>query len=333
MFQDTMQISLPSSPKIIKQEGSKAFFEIEGCYPGYGITLGNALRRVLLSSLGGAAITGVKIKDVQHEFSTIPFVAENVLDIILNLKQIRLKLHSDQPVKIFLKAKGEKEVSAKDIETPSEVEIINKDVHIATLTDKKAALEMEMAVGRGLGYEPVGSRKHERLEIGQIAIDAFFTPVKKVNFEVENMRVGERTDYNRLRIEIETDGTISPSEALERAGKILTDHFMVISDFSQKKETKSNKKKEKQEDKEAVKSGKAKTGAVGKATSSPAAIKIEDLKISSRIVKNLAEVGIKTAGGLAKKTEEGLKEVKGLGEKGVEEIKKALKKTGLSLKE
>jgi len=317
MLHELMQISLPLLPKIIKQEGNKAFFEIEGCYPGYGITLGNALRRVLLSSLGGAAITGVKIKGVQHEFSTIPFVAETVLDIILNLKQIRLKLHSDQPVKIFLKAKGEKEVSAKDIETPSEVEVVTKDVHIATLTDKKAALEMEIEVDRGLGYEPVESRKRERLEIGQIAINAFFTPVKKVNFEVENMRVGERTDYNRLKLEIETDGTISPSEALEKAGKILVDHFGVISDFTKKEEVKT-KKKEKQEDKEGAGPGK---------------MKVDDLKISSRTSKSLIEAGIKTASGLAKKTEESLKEVKGLGGRGIEEVKKALKKVGLGLKE
>lgn len=312
-----MQISLPLLPKITKQEGNKAFFEIEGCYPGHGITLGNALRRVLLSSLGGAAITGVKIKGVQHEFSTIPFVAETVLDIILNLKQIRLKLHSDQPVKIFLKAKGEKEVSAKDIETPSEVEVVTKDVHIATLTDKKAALEMEIEVDRGLGYEPVESRKRERLEIGQIAIDAFFTPVKKVNFEVENMRVGERTDYNRLKIEIETDGTISPSEALEKAGKILVDHFGVISNFTKKEEIKA-KKKEKPESKEGAEPGK---------------MKIDELKISSRTSKSLIEAGIKTVSGLAKKTEESLKEVKGLGGRGIEEVKKALKKVGSGLRE
>ncbi len=326
-----MQISLPSPPKIIKQEGNKAFFEIERCYPGYGITLGNALRRTLLSSLGGAAITGVKIKGVQHEFSTIPFVTESVLDIILNLKQIRLKSYSDQPVKIFLKAKGEKEVSAKDIETPSEVDLINKDVHIAALTDKKAVLEVEMEVSRGVGYEPVGSRKRERLEIGQIAIDAIFTPVKKVNFEVENMRVGERTDYNRLRLEIETEGTISPSEALEKAGKSLVEHFGVIVDFTKKEEAKT-KKKEKPEGKEEAEPGKMKLRATGSAVSSRGAIKIEDLKISSRAIKSLGEAGIKTAGGLAKKTEEGLKEVKGLGGKGIEEAKKALKKMGLSLK-
>jgi DNA-directed RNA polymerase subunit alpha len=314
-----MQISLPLRPKIIKQEGNSAVFEIEGCYPGYGITLGNALRRVLLSSLGGAAITGVKIGGVQHEFSTIPFVSENALDIILNLKQVCLKLYSDQPVKIFLKAKGEKEVTAKDIEAASEVEIINKDAHIATLTDKKAALEMEIEVNSGFGYEPVGSRKRERLEVGQIAIDAIFTPVKKVNFNVENMRVGERTDYNRLMLDIETDGTVSPSDALEKAGKILVDHFTAISDFN-KKEDGQEKKKEKEK-------------RAAKESAEPGKIKVEDLKISSRTIKGLIEAGIKTIGGLTKKTEENLKEVKGLGDRGIGEIKKALKKMGLSLKE
>ncbi|MBI4836834.1 MAG: DNA-directed RNA polymerase subunit alpha [Candidatus Portnoybacteria bacterium] len=286
-----MQISLSLPPKVIKQEGNKALFEMGGCYPGYGITLGNALRRVLLSSLDGAAITGVKINGVQHEFSTIPFVVETVLDIILNLKQIRLKSHSNQPVKIFLGARGEKEVTARDIEFPSEVEIINKDAHIATLTDKKAKLGMEMEVGRGLGYETVESRKKERLEIGQIAVDAIFTPVKKINFEVENMRVGERTDYNRLRLEIETDGTMSPSEALEKAGKILTDQFALIRDFTKKEETKTKKKdKEKQKDKNESESGKMDK------------IRITELKISSRTIKSLTGVGIKTAGGLGYKT-------------------------------
>ena len=223
-----MQITFPLIPKIIKQEGNGAVFEIEGCYPGYGITLGNALRRVLLSSLPGAAIIVVKIKGVQHEFSTIPHVLENVVDIILNLKKVRLKLFSDQPVKLYLKGKGEKELKAKDIEKTSDVEIINKDALIATLTNKKAELEMEIEVGPGLGYESIDSRKKEKMEIGKIAIDAIYSPVQKVNFEVENMRVGERTDYNRLRLDIETDGTITPVEALSQAAKILVEHFQTV---------------------------------------------------------------------------------------------------------
>jgi DNA-directed RNA polymerase subunit alpha len=314
-----MQITFPLTPKIIKQENNRAVFEIEGCYPGYGITLGNALRRVILSSLEGAAIIGVKIKGVQHEFSTIPHVLENVVDIILNLKQVRLILHSDQPVKIFLKGKGEKELKAKDIETTSDVEIINKDAHIATLTDKKADFEMEIEVGSGLGYMAIDSGKKERLEIGRIAVDAIYNPVTKVNFEVENMRVGERTDFNRLRFEIETDGSISPAEALIKASQILIDHFKIFTELKQEKEAvekKALKTKDKKEEEIDL-----------------AKIKVEDLKLSARTITALHDSGIKSASGLAKKTEESLGNMKGMGEKGIKEIKKALKKLGLALKE
>ena len=172
-------ITLPNKPKIIEKEKKRVVFEIEACYPGYGIILGNALRRVLLSSLPGAAVTGVKIKGVQHEFSTVPHVVEDVVQIILNLKQIRFKLHADHPVKVVLKAKGEKEVKAGDIKVTSELEIANPEAHIATLTDKKADLEMEIEVEPGLGYLPIEERKKEKLEIGKIAVDAIFSPIRK----------------------------------------------------------------------------------------------------------------------------------------------------------
>lgn len=311
-----MQISLPSKPKIISQGDNQAIFEIEGCYPGYGITLGNALRRVLFSSLPGAAITGIKIKGIQHEFSTIPYILEDLIEIILNLKQIRFKLYLDEPVKIFLKAKGEKQVKASDIKTTAEVEIINQDAPIATLTDKKAELEMEIEVSPGLGYQPSEVRKKGKLEIGQIAIDAIFTPIKKVNFEVENMRVGERTDYNRLKLEIETDGSISPAEALEKAASILNNHFKIFTGLEKKKAKeellKSTEIKEKVE---------------------PSKIKnVEELKIANRIKASLVAAGIKTTSGLVRKKEKDLIKIKGLGKKGLKEIKKALSKLGLSLK-
>lgn len=313
MLQESMQITFPLEPKIIKQEENMAVFEIEGCYPGYGITLGNALRRVLLSSLPGAAITGFKVKGIQHEFSTIPGILETAVDIILNLKQVRVKLYSDEPVKVFLKAKGEKSVKAKDIQTTSDVEIINKDAHIATLTDKKTELDIEIEIQPGLGYETVGARKKERLEVGKIAIDAAYSPVQKVNFEVENMRVGDRTDYNLLRLEIETDGSISPKEALFMAGDILVKHFQIFAGLEKAEE----------------KSKEAKKGAEDNSLK----VKIEEMKISGRTLTALSEEGIKTASGLVKRTEESLGEIKGMGEKGIKEIKKELKKLGLSLKE
>ena len=224
------KILLPQKPKIIKKEENRAIFEIDGCYPGYGMTLGNAFRRVLLSSLPGAAITAVKIRGVSHEFSTIPYIIEDVIRIILNLKQVRFKILSQEalPIKIELKVSGEKEVKAKDIKLTSEIEIINKDIHIATLTNKKAKLEMEIEVDSGLGYVPVEKRKKEKLEIGVIAVDANFTPIRKINYEIENMRVGDRTDFNRLIIDIETDGSLTPEEAFSKAAEILVEHFQVF---------------------------------------------------------------------------------------------------------
>lgn len=223
------KISLPLKPKIIKKGDNRAIFEIDNCYPGYGITIGNAFRRVLLSSLSGAAITAVKIKGASHEFSTLPHVLEDVIQIILNLKQIRFKVNADiDELKIDLKVSGEKEVKAKDMKVTSEVEIINKDAHIATLTSPKAKLEMEIEISTGLGYIPVEQRKKEKLGIGVIALDAIYTPIKKVNYEVENMRVGDKTDFNRVKIDIETDGSIEPEEAFDRAVSILLEQFGVF---------------------------------------------------------------------------------------------------------
>lgn len=238
------KIFLPQKPKVIKKGENRAVFEIDGCYPGYGMTLGNALRRALLSSLSGAAITAVKIKGVSHEFSTIPHVLEDVIQVILNLKQVRFKVRSREalPIKLELRASGEKEVKAKDIKLTSEIDIINKDAHIATLTDKKAKLEMEIEVDIGLGYVPVEQRKKEKLEIGAIAIDAIFGPIKKVNYEVENMRVGERTDFNRLRLDIETDGSLTPEEAFNKAADILVEHFQLFVGEKKPKTIKEKKK-------------------------------------------------------------------------------------------
>jgi DNA-directed RNA polymerase subunit alpha len=235
---------LPTKPKIIKETETEGVFEIENLYTGYGLTLGNALRRVLLSSLKGAAITSVKIKGVHHEFSTIEGVQEDVVQIILNLKKIRVKIYNPGPHTLTLSVKGEKEVTAKDIEKNSNVEIINPDVHIATLTDKKSELEMVLTVEEGIGYSPAETRQKEKLPIGTINLDAIFTPVKKVNYEVENMRVGERTDYNRLRIYIETDGSISPRVALKQAADILVDHFKIVADILLPEEPAKSEKEE-----------------------------------------------------------------------------------------
>lgn len=242
-------VPLPSSPKVIEKKGNRAVFEIEGLYPGYGVTIGNALRRALLSSLEGAAITQVKIKGVQHEFSTIPGVLEDVLKIILNLKQVRCRLYGEEPQRIEIHAKGEKEVRGGDFITPTQVEIVSKDTHIATLTAKNAALDLEALVEKGLGYQSVEMRKKEKLEIGTIMLDAIFTPIRRVAFRVENMRVGERTDYDRLFLEVETDGTITPENAVGVASEILAKHFDLVqaafprAEGEAPKETKQSKSK------------------------------------------------------------------------------------------
>src|SRR3989344_5151886 len=189
-------VILPSKPKIILEEGNGGVYEIEGLYPGYGHTLGNSLRRIILSSLPGAAITAVKINGVNHEFSTIAGVKEDVINIILNLKQVRFKVASDSPQKATLSVKGIKEVKAGDIKMPGQVEIMNKEAHIATLTDRNAELNAEIIIETGLGYIPKEVLHREKVEVGTIALDAIFTPIRKVSYEVENMRVGNRTDYN-----------------------------------------------------------------------------------------------------------------------------------------
>ena len=201
---------------------------MEPLYPGYGVTLGNSLRRVLLSSLPGAAVVAVKIKGVDHEFSTIPNVKEDVIEIILNLKQLRLKVHSDRPVKLEMKVKGEKVVTGADFKKNSDVEVENTDLHIATLDNKSAELEMEVVVNAGRGYVPVEQREHEILEIGMIAVDAIYSPVRTVNYDTNNVRVGQITNYDELILTIETDGTINGKDAIDQASRILMDHFALF---------------------------------------------------------------------------------------------------------
>ena len=233
-------IPISIEPKIIKTGDNMACFEISALYPGYGITIGNSLRRVLLSSLEGAAVTQVKIKGAQHEFSTIPGVLEDVIMIILSLKKMRFKVFSDESQKVLLKVNGEKEIKGSDFKLPSQVELINKDIHIATLTAKTSKMEMEIQIEKGTGYEPLEKRKKEKQEIGVIILDAIFTPIKKVSYKVENMRVGDKTDFDRLELEIETDGTITPKDAFVQASNILLEHFSLFSKI--KKEKKDDKK-------------------------------------------------------------------------------------------
>jgi DNA-directed RNA polymerase subunit alpha len=236
-------LSLPNPPKVIKKEGNKAVFELEALYPGYGVTIGNSLRRVLLSSLEGAAVTQVKIKGVSHEFSTIPGVLEDVITIMMNLKQLRFKLLVPETQKATLKIKGIKEVKGADFSLPSQVELINKNCHVATLTSKSADLEIEIQIEKGAGYSARDSRKKEKLEIGSIAVDAIFSPIKRISYKVENMRVGERTDFDRLFLEVETDGTIAPEEAVLQSCDTLIKHFVLFSEALKMKTVVADEKK------------------------------------------------------------------------------------------
>lgn len=314
-------IILPSKPKIIQEKDFSGVFEIDGLYPGYGHTLGNSLRRIILLSLPGAAITSVKIKGVSHEFSSIDGVKEDVISILLNLKNIRVKMLTDEPQILNLKVKGVKNIKAGDIDAPGQVEILNKDLHIASITDKNTELSIEMRVERGLGYVPKEVLQKDRVEIGAIALDASFTPIRRVNYEVENMRVGDRTDFNRLRIFIETDGTISPKESLEGSIQIMIKQLKAIVGFEEPEEPMEGEVSEAKEPEESKEMDMEflKT-------------RIESVDLSARTVKALSNANIRTVGGLARKKEKDLLEVEGLGAKGIQEIKKALSNFGITLK-
>ncbi len=314
-------ITRPAPYKIISQEGNEAVFEIENLYPGYGLTLGNALRRVLLSSLPGAAITLVKIKGVDHEFSTMTMVYEDVIEILLNLKQVRFKLFGDEPQTAFLRVKGEREVKAQDIEAPSQVEVVNVDHHIATLTDKKSELEIELRIERGIGYQTVEQRHKEKMPIGTIAIDSIFTPVRKVNYQIEDMRVGERTDYNRLLVTLETDGTITPENAFNESVNILITQFQGMLSLGSAANSEQESEKEFEPAGEELKSEAGKAGG-----------DLTELGFSTRTLGALSRAGIVSLADLKDKSLEELTSLRGMGEKGINEIKSELAKLGIELK-
>lgn len=317
-------ISLPQKPKYSKIGENSGKFEILGCYPGYGTTLGNALRRVLLSSLSGAALTSVKIKGVSHEFSAIPGVLEDVVQIILNLKKIRLRMEGEEPVKISLNAKGEGKITAKSIKCPSGVEIVNKDQIIATITDKKIELEMEMEVNKGLGYIPVEQQQRDEKEIGVIAIDAIYTPIRRVNYLVEDMRVGKKTDFNKITLDIETDGSVTPEEAFKKSIDILVGQFSALGELAVEEEEVEKKEEAQLEEKEEEKKEEAKD---------PLKLKISELKgLSNRTVNVLEENKVEKVKDVVKMKEDELKELKGMGDKGIKEIRKAIGEFGLTLK-
>ena len=310
-------ITLPSKPRVVSEEGLQGVYEIDSLYPGYGHTLGNSLRRIILSSLPGASITQVKIEGVPHEFATIEGARETVMEILLNLKRIHFVLHGDEPQTISLMAKGTGEVTAKDFNLPSQVEIKNPEQHIADLSGK-SVLELEATIERGLGYVPREVLTKDKVDIGTIALDATFTPIRRVNYEVENMRVGDRTDFNRLRILIETNGTIAPRQALEQSIETMIHQLKAVIGFQEN---------------ESIAQGNMSSAAKSSESASEATkVKIADMGLSARVVTSLEGAGIKSAAGLARKTASALKELDGIGEKAIEEIAEALAGYGLTLK-
>jgi len=281
---------------------------------GYGVTLGNSLRRVLLSSIEGAAVTNIRIEGVLHEFSTIPGVKEDVPEIILNIKNLVLRSYSKTPRKIYIKEKGEKEVKARDIIVDESIEVINPDLHIATLTSPDAKLEIEMEVGRGRGFVPAEMNRREDAPIGVIPVDSIFTPVKKVSFHVENTRVGKRTDYDRLILEVYTNGSIEPKEALIYAARVLNKHLELFFTLGELPEEETEELTPEEV-----------------ALYEKLRIPISELELSVRSANCLREANIKILADLVEKTEAQLLSYKNFGKKSLNEIVTLLKGMGLSL--
>ena len=311
-------VALPSKPRIVSEKEFGGIYEIDGLYPGYGHTLGNSLRRIILSSLPGTAITSAKIDGIQHEFSTIEGIKEDVITILLNLKRVNIQMMSDEPQQIKIDVSGIKSITAADIEIPGQLQILNPEQHIAEITGKNAKLNIEMTVERGLGYVAKEILQKERVETGVISLDAVFTPIRRVNYEVENMRVG-----NRLRIFIETDGTITAKEALEKSIEIMVNQLKSIIGFKEEEieipEEVEVEEKPSEEEKKEIDSEFLKT-------------RIDDLELSARTTNSLEGANIRTVGGLVRKREEDILSIEGIGQKGLQEIKRALSNFGVTLK-
>ncbi|MGE5599725.1 MAG: DNA-directed RNA polymerase subunit alpha [Bacteroidota bacterium] len=305
-------------PKITIEEVADkdrhGIFIIEPLERGYGTTLGNSLRRILLSSFPGTAVTSVKIDGVLHEFSTIPGVVEDTTDIILNLKELVVKIYGEGPKKVRLEANGPRDVVAADIALPSDVEVLNPDLHIATLGEG-AALSMEITLDKGRGYVPADRNKEATNIIGVIPVDSIFTPVRKVNYTVEHTRVGQVTDYDRLVLEVWTDGSTNPVEAVSLAAKIMSEHLSLFVNLSQAVSQAEIMVEKEEESKDKI-----------------LEMTIEELDLSVRSYNCLKRAGINTVEELTRKTEEDMMKVRNLGRKSLEEVQQKLEALGLSLR-
>lgn len=307
--------------KLDAKSGNRAVFVIEPFYPGYGITVGNAIRRVLLTSLPGAAATAFKISGIDHEFTTIEGIKEDAVEIMLNIKGLRFLLHEDGPVTVTLKASKPGVVTGKDIKLPSSVELANPEHHIATITSK-ASLEMDIRIERGRGYVLSEEIDNREFSIGTIAIDAVFSPIRRSSIQVENTRVGDRVDYDKLTLEIETDGTMTPRDALRQAADILLEQFNVFTNQPTVKEIPQ------------VVEVKGEAGAeeATKEIIKPQDFTIEEINLSIRTTNALMQNGVKKVKQIIALGRQGLLEMKGVGERAVTEIADKLDELGLEFK-
>ena len=303
-------------PKIecVELNNNYGKFVVEPLERGFGITLGNSLRRILLSSLPGVAVSSIKIDGVLHEFSTIQGVREDVTEIVLNLKELCIKMHADGQKKIIIDASGACEVKAGDMIVDSDVEIINPDLHIATL-DTGAKLYMEIVIESGRGYVTADRNKKADMPIGQIAVDSIFTPIRKVNFNVEDTRVGQITDYDKLCLEVWTDGTIKPDEAVSLAAKILTEHLALFINLTENVQGVEIMVEKEEDKKEKI-----------------LEMTIEELDLSVRSYNCLKRAGINTVDELVQRNEEEMMKVRNLGRKSLEEVQQKLTALGMTLR-
>lgn len=304
------------TPKVEREAEARNYgkFVISPLERGFGVTIGNALRRVLLSSLDGAAISSIRISEVLHEFSDIPGVREDVIQVMLQIKQLRLILHDVESAHLHLDVRGEGVVTGADIQTPAEVEIMNPDLYLFTVDDNKTRLEIDFTVERGRGYSPATDRSG-KLPIGELPVDAIYTPIKRVNFSVSSARVGQSTNYDRLVLEIWTDGTITPEKALGNASKVMIDHLRYISGISE----------------ETLMLGVEKEIAGGHLTSEAAETPIENLDLSVRVFNSLKRTGITTVGDvleLLDKGEEAVMSIRNFGEKSLDELRLRMQEKG-----
>lgn len=311
-----IEIEKPSiKSEDLKPDGTYGRFVLEPLERGYGTTLGNSLRRVLLSSLPGVAVTSIKIDGVQHEFSTIPGVKEDVTEIVLNMKGLTCKIHSDAPKTVYIEAEGECEVTAGDIKADSEVEILNPEMHIATLA-QGAKLYMEIVIDKGRGYVSSEKNKLNLDVIGAIPVDSIYTPVLKVNYAVENTRVGQITDYDKLTLDVWTDGTIAAQDAVSLGAKVLNEHLNLFASLSEETFTEQIMVEKDEKGKEKA-----------------LEMTIEELDLSVRSFNCLKRAGINTVEDLIGKTEDDMMKVRNLGRKSMEEVAAKIKELGYELKQ